>query len=181
MRKKATHTIAWLAALGASGCMKASEPAPASPGSVREQQQQPSQAGAPAPAPMAAPAAPAATAPPDAEMPGARPVPHKEVDRDKKKADEVTEAARMIDDAFATLTKNDAELTRLSSTACGDACRALASMERAVRTVCDLVSPEERGRCDDAAGRLRNARKRVRDACGTCAAGPSTDPDAPLR
>jgi len=66
-----------------------------------------------------------------------------------------------------------------SLTSCDTACKALASMERAVRVVCSLVKDTERPRCDEARLRLREARVRVRDACGQCSDGTRTDPDAP--
>jgi hypothetical protein len=53
---------------------------------------------------------------------------------------------------------------------CEDACRALASMDRAVTHLCALVdSPSDSRRCDDARQRLASARRRVRDTCGACA------------
>jgi len=106
----------------------------------------------------------------------------KEAEHRAQGADALGPSTRELDDALARVVlEGDAILKLSGASSCGDACRALASMERAARTVCDLVSPEERGRCDDAAARLRAARRRVRDACGTCANGPTTDPDAPLR
>ncbi len=95
--------------------------------------------------------------------------------------EELDEARGRLDEALALLAREDERITRLSGSACGDACRALASMERAARAVCELVPSGERSRCDDAVAKLHRARRRVRDACGVCADGPSTDPDAPLR
>lgn len=69
----------------------------------------------------------------------------------------------------------------LSLTSCGEACRALASMERAAKQVCSLATADDRARCTEAEARLRKARGRVRSACGTCDGGPTTDPEAPLR
>jgi hypothetical protein len=69
----------------------------------------------------------------------------------------------------------------LSLGSCDAACRALGSMERAAKTVCDLArAPDEKDRCTDARARLSRARSRVRSACGSCAGGPTTEPDAPL-
>jgi predicted ATPase with chaperone activity len=65
-------------------------------------------------------------------------------------------------------------------TSCDLACRALGSLERAARVVCDLEQGDERPRCEMARSRLRGARARVRAACGQCSGGPTTDPDAPM-
>jgi hypothetical protein len=74
----------------------------------------------------------------------------------------------------------DRELA-LSTNDCATACRALASLERAAKRVCDGAAQlGEGGRCGEATKRLREARGRVRAACTRCAGGPSTDPDAPM-
>jgi hypothetical protein len=53
---------------------------------------------------------------------------------------------------------------------CAAACRALASMDRAVTHLCALVdSSGDQRRCDDARQRLDSARRHVREACGACA------------
>jgi hypothetical protein len=68
----------------------------------------------------------------------------------------------------------------LSTNDCATACRALASLERAAKRVCEGAAQlGEGGRCGEATKRLREARGRVRSACTRCVGGPSTDPDAP--
>ncbi len=64
---------------------------------------------------------------------------------------------------------------------CALACRALASMERALVHLCALATlPDDRPRCEEARRRLLDARERVRRACGSCPGGPSVDPNAPV-
>ena len=68
-----------------------------------------------------------------------------------------------------------------SGPACGDACRALRSMQRATVRLCAMASDnEEQERCRNAETRYRSARERVRSLCGQCQEGPSLDPKAPL-
>jgi hypothetical protein len=64
---------------------------------------------------------------------------------------------------------------------CALACRALASMERALVHLCALAtSTEDQARCEEARRRLLDARDRVRRACGSCPGGPSVDRNAPI-
>ncbi len=65
---------------------------------------------------------------------------------------------------------------------CATACRALGSMERAVAFICMQSQGDDGGanRCADARTRLIASRRRVRSSCGSCAGGPSVDPDAPV-
>ncbi len=74
------------------------------------------------------------------------------------------------------------EAMRLDASAanCDLACRALGSLERAARVVCDLDQEADHPRCEMARTRLRAARTRVRAACGQCSGGTTTDPDAPM-
>lgn len=68
----------------------------------------------------------------------------------------------------------------LSTGDCATACRALASLERAAKRVCEGATQlGEGGHCGEATRRLRDARGRVRAACPRCANGTSTEPDAP--
>lgn len=56
---------------------------------------------------------------------------------------------------------------------CARACRALESMERAARQVCELArSPEERRECTSAGEQVDKARSRVQSACGGCSQNP---------
>jgi hypothetical protein len=56
-----------------------------------------------------------------------------------------------------------------SASDCATACRALASMTRAVEHLCALAdSPGDQQRCDDARRRMASARERVRQTCGAC-------------
>jgi glucose/arabinose dehydrogenase len=75
--------------------------------------------------------------------------------------------------------ESSAREVELSLSSCEAACRALGSMERAARQVCDLARADELPRCQDARGRLREARARVKAACRSCAGGPSLEPDTP--
>jgi hypothetical protein len=76
------------------------------------------------------------------------------------------DAARVT--ARAELDRAQRDLEAAASD-CEAACRALASMERATSHLCSLADEDaDRRRCDDARGRLAEARKRVRGACGTC-------------
>lgn len=80
------------------------------------------------------------------------------------------------DDVRAIRTRARAELDRAereldaSSGDCAAACRALSSMERATRHLCDLAaaSPEDSPRCDDARHKVHVAEERVRSTCGAC-------------
>jgi hypothetical protein len=64
---------------------------------------------------------------------------------------------------------------------CPTACRALASMERAVSFLCATkTNDDDADRCADAKRRLGAARRRVRATCGACPGGPSLEQDAPL-
>lgn len=190
----APRSLAWLAPLALVACARAPDPAsPSAPGAAPAGQQQASPTSAPPPPPPAQAAPPAASPSPIAKAPAkpeaARPGAERGETTKKeaagsgpRAAEPALETARLqLEEALALLAREDEHITKLSGSACGDACRALASMERAARTVCDLVAPDERARCDDAVARLKGARKRVRDACGACANGPTTDPDAPLR
>jgi hypothetical protein len=60
---------------------------------------------------------------------------------------------------------------------CTTACRALASMERAAKTLCDLGDPDE---CTRAKARVEAARDKVKKSCGSCPNGPSVSPGAPI-
>jgi hypothetical protein len=74
--------------------------------------------------------------------------------------------------ARADLDRAEREL-EASTGDCAAACRALGSMERATRHLCDLVasSPEDAPRCDDAQRKVRAARDHVRSTCGACPGG----------
>jgi hypothetical protein len=82
--------------------------------------------------------------------------------------------------ARAELERATLEL-QASANDCAQACRALASMERATAHLCALADQsDDQRRCDDATRRLREARDRVRVSCGSCPGGPSVDPGAPV-
>ena len=56
-----------------------------------------------------------------------------------------------------------------TATSCPEACRALASMQRAAARICELVDEgDPEGRCARAEARLRTWRERVEAKCGTC-------------
>ena len=51
---------------------------------------------------------------------------------------------------------------------CARACRALDSMKRSARHICQLEPPPGQGRCEDANERVQQARRRVHRSCGEC-------------
>jgi hypothetical protein len=64
---------------------------------------------------------------------------------------------------------------------CSNACRALASMDRATGTLCQLAREgDEVRRCEDAKKKVYSARDRVRTTCGGCPGGPSVDRNDPI-
>jgi hypothetical protein len=91
-------------------------------------------------------------------------------------------AMREVERAMA---RADLERARIeleaSANDCAQACKALASMERATAHLCALADQsDDQRRCDDATRRLREARDRVKSSCGSCPGGPSVDPGAPV-
>jgi len=60
--------------------------------------------------------------------------------------------------------------TPLSSDPCANACRALASMERATTHLCSLAGDAD-ARCEGARTRVKNASTRVHAECPACAGG----------
>jgi hypothetical protein len=60
--------------------------------------------------------------------------------------------------------------TALSSDPCANACRALASMERATTHLCSLAGDAD-ARCEGARTRVKNAGARVRAECPACSGG----------
>ncbi len=128
---------------------------------------------APMPAQSPAEAAPAGAAPaPDTNA--ATPPPGYPVAPPAPSPPEESSSAQMQDApsrraaARAELARAQADLEAAPSD-CTAACRALASMERATRHLCELAAdPDDQGRCNDARQRLLAARERVRSACGTC-------------
>jgi hypothetical protein len=60
--------------------------------------------------------------------------------------------------------------TALSSDPCANACRALASMERATTHLCSLAGDAD-ARCEGARGRVKSASARVHAECPACAGG----------
>lgn len=124
-------------------------------------------ASSPAPAqevPAGAPAAPATNA---ESQPGYAPPPPPSQPSAPASTDSA-DLSRRREAARAELGRAQRELEAAASD-CSAACRALASMERATRHLCDLAAdPDDQGRCDDARQRLLAARERIRSACGTC-------------
>ena len=60
--------------------------------------------------------------------------------------------------------------TALASDPCANACRALASMERATTHLCSLAGDAD-ARCEGARTRVKNASTRVHAECPACAGG----------
>jgi hypothetical protein len=139
---------------------------------------------------------PAAIAPSAADAPPAAPAPTEAAPR-KESRDEVrvSPATESASEAQVSAT-NPGEAHRIgarrefdqaridleaAASDCSVACRALTSMERAVTHLCALTEePDDRRRCDSAKKQLRDARTRVRQACGSCPGGPSVDRAAPI-
>lgn len=61
---------------------------------------------------------------------------------------------------------------------CKAACRALGAMDRAAGELCEIDGRD--GICKSAEDRVRDARGRVRNACGTCPDGVVLEPTAPI-
>ena len=61
---------------------------------------------------------------------------------------------------------------------CKSACRALGAMDRAAGELCEIDGHD--GICKDAEGRVRDARDKVRGACGTCPDGVVLEREAPI-
>lgn len=78
--------------------------------------------------------------------------------------------------ALATLGDSEHQI-EASIKECATACKALASMERAAKTLCDLGAPDE---CSRAKARVDAAREKVKKSCGSCPNGPSVVPGAPI-
>ncbi len=78
--------------------------------------------------------------------------------------------------ALATLGDSENQI-QASLKECTTACKALASMERAAKTLCDLGAPDE---CSRAKARVDAAREKVKKSCGSCPNGPSVIPGAPI-
>ncbi len=147
-------TILVLAATGCGAAPRQSAAAPAAPMSpASAEAQNDVAAAAPATAPLdgsSTPPAPATVAP------SADGRDHSGPDGDFERA------ARTIDAAPAD---------------CRQACRALASMDRACGQLCQLDADQT---CGDDKARLRSARRRVRTSCGSCPDGTSVEPDGPI-
>lgn len=123
-------------------------------------------AAAPAPAPAPAPGeqeSSAATRAPEAEPPS---------------SSQATSQERRAARADFDRARGDLEA---AVNDCALACKALASMERAVVRLCSLAElPDDRRRCEDVKKRLLDARDRVRTACGGCPGGPSVRRGDPI-
>jgi hypothetical protein len=69
----------------------------------------------------------------------------------------------------------------VSTSDCGNACRALGSMDRATGVLCQLAQQaDEQRRCDDAKKKVYSARDRVKSTCGSCPGGPSVERADPI-
>ena len=93
---------------------------------------------------------------------------------------QVLRSGLQLSDAFQSLDKAEADLQSRPSD-CANACRALASMEKATVELCTLAGEgDDATHCADARRRLLSARDRVRLSCGGCPDGPSVDRSAPI-
>ncbi|MET0595527.1 MAG: hypothetical protein ABW133_22700 [Polyangiaceae bacterium] len=126
-------------------------------------------AGAPPPAapPPPAAAAPVAPATEPAPAEGSRKVPVAAPKAGDPHAASVAKARSQLVEARRELDVATSEHD------CARACRALESMERAMRQVCELArSPDERRECTSAGEQVNSARTKVQNACGACAGKP---------
>jgi hypothetical protein len=152
-----------------AGYAQPAAPPPSTPAKAMEPSSMPN-----APAPAGSMAAPAAESAPASAPTPTQPTAQGAADssRDQPGARSASKAG------MGDLERAEREI---ASGDCGTACRALGSMERAVAFLCmQTQSDGDTNRCSDAKSRLVTSRKRVRAACGSCAGGPSVDPDAPV-
>lgn len=77
----------------------------------------------------------------------------------------------------AALDRAERELL-VAAADCASACRALGAMDRAAGSLCRVAGASDE--CTRAVERVRRARRRVADTCGSCSSGPSVDPDGPV-
>jgi hypothetical protein len=146
-------------------------------------QQQPPRAPSPPEAPPVAeaPSAPSTSPPSDGAPPAGYPQAAPPAAADAAEAPEGSRAsasASMTDQVGATLKQAEHDI---ASGNCPTACRALASMERAVAFLCTgNKTTEETDRCESARHHLLRARHGIRTTCGNCPGGPSVEPDAPI-
>lgn len=175
---------AWVAygllAVIASGCGGGGSPskAPDNPAQPMREESAPTTTSAPAGAP-GADTAPRAIAPsgpvPQPAPTFAPPPPMAPTDREtapRAPSARETNLARARDE----LRRAEEELDVSTHRDCATACRAVGSMERATRRICDLAdAPDDRRRCDDAKKKLASAKQRIRAECGGCSDGTKLD------
>jgi hypothetical protein len=129
---------------------------------------------APATAPPAYPGYPSATTPGYPGAPPAAPsAAYPEPEAPPQAAAGVSGAAPPAREAQRAAARSELDRAEgslaASASDCSAACRALASMGRAVEHLCALVdSRDDQRRCDDARQRLSSAREHVRQTCGEC-------------
>jgi hypothetical protein len=171
----------WLVplALFASAC--AAQSAPPSPTSAAAAPMSPSPKGYPPAPPPPPPASTEAPAPADGDASKDKGGTAKKNTFAQPPADTMDERAPDFQTAQTRFFEWAKALeSSLGSSACDMACRALASMDRSAKVMCELAhGADEQVRCNDAKARLREARGRVKRTCGECAGGPTTDPNAP--
>lgn len=164
--------IPFVFGLVATACAarKTDAPPPESPAKGDEEtESRPPGGPPPAYAPGTAPEPAGQPAPPDAKPPP--------VTQPSGAPDRIEAALR---DARAGVDRARAQL-EASMSDCTNACRALASLERATGHLCNLATQaDDRRRCEDAKTRVFQARDRIRASCGTCQGGPTLDKSAPI-
>jgi hypothetical protein len=152
---------------------------PAAPPGASQRDMAPSSRSSYATAPAAGAASmPADAPPPPASAPASTP-PSAQATADTSRDQPAQPSTRSANKAgMSDVERAEREI---ASGDCATACRALGSMERAVAFLCmQSQSDGDANRCTDAKSRLVTSRKRVRTSCGSCAGGPSVDPDAPV-
>ena len=166
IRPSVAVTVVALGSLVACGAERpAQEPsAVAAPESARQQQ------GAAGYPPPGHPTAPSQTAVPQPGQPGTPPSGMPVIPG-------MSPASPARSERVRAFYQHGVELDQAASD-CKSACRALGAMDRAAGELCEIDGHD--GICKDAEGRVRDARDKVRGACGTCPDGVVLEREAPI-
>ncbi len=165
IRPSVAVTVVALGSLVACGAERpAHEPSAMAPESARQQQ------GAAGNTPRGYPAAPSQTAVPQPGQPGAAP-------SGMPLIPGMSPASTARSERVRAFYQHGVELDQAASD-CKSACRALGAMDRAAGELCEIDGHD--GICKDAEGRVRDARDKVRGACGTCPDGVVLEREAPI-
>lgn len=171
---RAPLAVAFAFAVAAAGCAASKAPARSAGGAAPSAPAAESQPDGVAGADGTAPSVGHAYAPPPPPGPGSTPA------SPAGGAGGATSRAMALQSAASEVESSQRELD-VAAGDCRNACRALASMDRAAGKVCALSQGDGDGRrCEDARTRVYSARDRVRSTCGECPGGPSVERSAPI-